>query len=518
MSSDYEKVRFFSLPSPEKHPSRIGAIAKIMGLEAKPIEESRILEIACGAGENLLPIACVYPNAEFLGLDSADKLLKEAKLVAEELKLKNVSFKNYEIGKTKEDFGKFDYIICYGMFSWVAEEIQKSLIQFVKNSLADNGLACISYNSLPGWNLRSSLRDVCKIYDKNSRLPEERIENVKKLLNSLKDLQVDDYSPYGQQLREQLEFLDTQSSGFIFHELLGDQVSATSIDQFSRLIEAESMYFNGDARLSRMRFLSLSDQQSQESIKHIDVKNLTLSELESLADVVNPLSFRTTVFSKNKTKTIDINAISKLYLSSPLVPLSKNPDITGTGAEEFIDAREYTEKETNPLMKACLIFLKDIWPESVALKDLINLAANRFNLDTDTASTEYVRERFLALGCMGMADFFLSEPKCLKHAGEFPIAHPYARFQSKETKKVTNYRHEYSLLDDFQRIMINFMDGTRDIPALQSAMVKAFIDGKLNISEDGKPLKNPLQAEELVREQTINALRMLSESALLSAD
>ena len=50
--------------------------------------------------------------------------------------------------------------------------------------------------------------------------------------------------------------------------------------------------------------------------------------------------------------------MDKLYVSSPLVPLSQNPDITGDGGEEFIDAREYTETETNPLMKACLIFLK----------------------------------------------------------------------------------------------------------------------------------------------------------------
>ena len=119
---------------------------------------------------------------------------------------------------------------------------------------------------------------------------------------------------------------------------------------------------------------------------------------------------------------------------------------------------------------------------------------------------------------MGLADFSLSQAKCLKHAGEFPISHPYARFQSQETKKVTNYRHEYSLLDDFQRIMITYLDGTRDIPAIQSAMVKAMIDGKLRIAEDGKPLENPLQAEDLVREHTIEALRAFAESALLSSE
>ena len=236
MSSNYEIVRFFSLPSPEKHPSRIGAIAKIMGLEAKPIEEARVLEIACGAGDNILPIATVYPKAKFVGIDSAEKLIKEAGSAAKSLNLDNVDFKTFEVGKSEENLGKFDYVICYGMYSWVPEKVKTAILKLISKSLDENGLACMSYNSLPGWNMRSSIRELCRTYDKDSRDSDERVEKAVALIKALKDLQIDDYSPYGQQLREQLEFLESQSGGFIFHEILGDDVSATSVKDFSRAI------------------------------------------------------------------------------------------------------------------------------------------------------------------------------------------------------------------------------------------------------------------------------------------
>ena len=62
------------------------------------------------------------------------------------------------------------------------------------------------------------------------------------------------------------------------------------------------MHLNADARMSRMRFFSLNSEQAQEAIKDIDSKKATLSELEQLADLVSPVSLRTSIFSKNKTK------------------------------------------------------------------------------------------------------------------------------------------------------------------------------------------------------------------------
>ncbi|MEZ4752815.1 MAG: methyltransferase domain-containing protein [Bdellovibrionota bacterium] len=514
----YEEVRFLSLPAPEKHPSRIGAIARIMGLDAKPIETASVLEIGCGAGDNILPIAAVYPNAKFVGIDSSEKLITEAKKTAQSLGLENISFKTFIVGESDEELGSFDYVLCFGMYSWVASQVQDSLIKLISKTINETGLACISYNSFPGWNMRSSIRSIARTFDKDSRDAEERVHKTRALLTAIKELQIDDYSPYGQQLREQLEFLESQSEGFIYHEILGEHVSAVSIKDLADKLSDNFLHLNADARMSRMRFLSLNSEEARKSTKEIVTKKTTIAELEQLADIVSPISLRTSILSKNRTKNLDLNVVDKLYLASPLVALSANPAVLGEGAEEFIDAREYTQQETNSLMKGCIIFLSEIWPESVPLKDLIILTKNRWKLETSEEDLQYARERFLSLACMGLADFSLSRPLCLRHAGEFPISHPYARLQAGGTKRVTNYRHEYSMLDDFQRIMISYLDGTRDIPAIQSAMVKAMLDGKLRITESGEAVKNPLEAETMVRDHTVEALRALAEGALLTSE
>ncbi|OQX00120.1 MAG: hypothetical protein BWK73_49285 [Thiothrix lacustris] len=58
------------------------------------------------------------------------------------------------------DIGQFDYIIAHGVYSWVPMVVREKILQLARDCLTPNGLAYISYNLLPGWRMRGSLRDL----------------------------------------------------------------------------------------------------------------------------------------------------------------------------------------------------------------------------------------------------------------------------------------------------------------------------------------------------------------------
>ena len=50
------------------HPDRIAANARMHGLNPAPVDRCRVLELGCGAGGNLVPMACGLPDARFVGV------------------------------------------------------------------------------------------------------------------------------------------------------------------------------------------------------------------------------------------------------------------------------------------------------------------------------------------------------------------------------------------------------------------------------------------------------------------
>ena len=78
-----------------------------------------------------------------------------------------------------EDFAppaaSFDYVIAHGVYSWVAPAVRDRLLALCRSALADDGVAYISYNALPGGRLREALRDMLVFHTAGLGEPRERI-------------------------------------------------------------------------------------------------------------------------------------------------------------------------------------------------------------------------------------------------------------------------------------------------------------------------------------------------------
>ena len=68
-ATQYDEVRYPGKFYPQASPERLATLATVYGLQPPPVSDCRVLELGCGEGGNVIPLACVFPNSTFLGVD-----------------------------------------------------------------------------------------------------------------------------------------------------------------------------------------------------------------------------------------------------------------------------------------------------------------------------------------------------------------------------------------------------------------------------------------------------------------
>lgn len=73
MDDAYDEQPYTEHAYAETHPSRLAAVARMAQWEAPAIGQATILELGCGRGGNLLPMAAGLPGARFVGIDRSER-------------------------------------------------------------------------------------------------------------------------------------------------------------------------------------------------------------------------------------------------------------------------------------------------------------------------------------------------------------------------------------------------------------------------------------------------------------
>ncbi|WP_193210797.1 class I SAM-dependent methyltransferase [Luteolibacter marinus] len=153
----YSERRYPALSHPVTDIARLAVSARFAGLQRLPLpERCSVLEFGCASGQNLLPLAARYPRSEFTGLDYSDTAIRSAREAAREAGLDNIRFEVADLEHWRPSH-PCDYLIVHGVFSWVPDAVKTRVMELCGQVLSDDGIACISYNTLPGWALRRSV-------------------------------------------------------------------------------------------------------------------------------------------------------------------------------------------------------------------------------------------------------------------------------------------------------------------------------------------------------------------------
>lgn len=187
IKNSYDDLMYESGAFPQTAINNLEARARLMGLQPAPAANAKVLELGCSMGGNIITQALYYPDAEFAGIDLSGRQVVQGNAIIEKMGLKNVRLEEKDILTVDESFGKFDYIIVHGIWSWVPDAVKDKIFSICRNNLTEHGIAYISYNVYPGWKRQEQLREI--MYFAGRDVPEEPLEaRTRKGLDALKAL------------------------------------------------------------------------------------------------------------------------------------------------------------------------------------------------------------------------------------------------------------------------------------------------------------------------------------------
>ena len=90
--------------------------------------------------------------------------------------LSNVEFHQMDVMEmSAEKFGKFDYIIAHGLYSWIPAFVREKVLALCREMLAENGIGYVSYNAYPGAHHRQMVQKMMSFHTRDTSEPMEKV-------------------------------------------------------------------------------------------------------------------------------------------------------------------------------------------------------------------------------------------------------------------------------------------------------------------------------------------------------
>jgi SAM-dependent methyltransferase len=526
-SSTYDNIPYPGRPYGQSHPDRLATVATLLGLTPAPPERCRVLELGCGSGGNLIPMALGLPHSSFFGIDLSANEVARGLTTIQELGLANIELRQLSILDVDDGWGEFDYIICHGVYSWVPAPVQGKILDVYARHLAKGGIGYVSYNCYPGWHSSGMVRDMLSYHARRfaGEPPEHRVARARDLLDFLARATPRPEGIYGRILRERLDFLRDQPDAYVFHEYLEEDNAPLYFHQFAAQLPARGLRYLGD---SEFHMMAATAALPQEQRRDLDALTPDLLEKEQYVDFLCNRSFRETLLCCDRLQP-DYNVrperLLPLHVAAPLTPTSPTPDLASDRPQAFKGLVEMQLTSSMPVVKAALTILGEMWPQRVRLTALPALARQRLGLSPETDADTQRRDLLelantisLAYGAGdSLAMLYVSPPAFTDRVSECPVASPLARLQAARGEPSTNLLHGTTTADAFQMQLLPLLDGTRDRTALLEELVRRFEKGILKIALPSGPVKDLATARAVIGEALVHHLPQLAKTALLLA-
>jgi SAM-dependent methyltransferase len=134
-------------------PAWLDHVALVSGIEP-PVRQSDFTwcDLGCGQGITAIVLAATHPRGSFCGIDAMPVHVDNARRLAAAGDVSNVCFHAIDFAAAADRaLPHFDYIVAHGVYTWIGEQSQRALRQFIDRHLKPGGLVYVSYNAMPGW-------------------------------------------------------------------------------------------------------------------------------------------------------------------------------------------------------------------------------------------------------------------------------------------------------------------------------------------------------------------------------
>jgi len=452
---------YLSLPFPQTHPDRLATLARLFGLESPELPGCRVLEIGCAAGGNLIPLAEQIPGVECIGIDRSARQIADGQRVVDALGYDNVYLLAAGVEDIDASFGDFDFIVCHGVYSWVAGTVQDAILRVCRERLRPDGIAYISYNTLPGWHMRGMIRDLMRHHTLAFPTPSQQVGQARAILDFLAQAVPAEGSAYGALLQQELEGLRNMPDAYIFHEHLEEVNEPLYFRDFVGRAARHGLKYLAEADFATM----LTSRFEPEVAETIERMAPDIVGREQLMDFVCNRTFRQSLLIHRDRwveRTVPLNRIDGFWLASPVKPVDAEMDLAPGKTETFRTDGGATLTSAAPFTKAALLQLSAHWPLPIPWPRLIERAAAMFGTTAtpDAQAIEMLRGDLMQCYTAGLASLHSSAPPLSLDVDERPAAGGLARHQASSGHAVTSLRHEQVTLDEHARVLLTWLDGS----------------------------------------------------------
>jgi len=440
----YNQIPYPTVPSPETHPDRLAAVATLFGMTPAPVTACRVLEIGCGTGGNLIPMAYRLPGSRFTGIDLAETAIAAGRRAADELQLANLDLIAMDLREIGPAVGEFDYIVAQGVYSWIPDDLRDRLLAVCRERLAPQGVAYVSYNALPGRYVRMMLRDMMVYHTRNCADPRERIEQARSLLRMLGEAHLAS-AAWQPMLDQEIRLELKGTEGWFFHDDLAPINDSFYVRDFAARAARHSLQYLGDAETHLMFDTTTS----------LDWVGGDIIEREQYFDFLALRRFRQTLLCGSEVRLerpAGPERMDRFLFSSPA--RQSNGQIEGLHKVCVKDAPEAVARVAAAMGA--------VYPRPVAFDKLLESAGDR----------EFLRATLFTLISTGFAAFHTDSVAPVENVSPRPRANRLAQWESARNGVVTYCNHSANQVDGMVRALIELSDGTREIDDLVCGLAR----------------------------------------------
>jgi 2-polyprenyl-3-methyl-5-hydroxy-6-metoxy-1,4-benzoquinol methylase len=452
LQDSYNDVPYVSAPDPAHHPDRLATIGTLFGLDIAPLAACRVLEVACGDGSNLIPIAAALPRASFTGFDFAAQPLARARRMADGLGLANLRLLECDLRALPADLGPFDYVIAHGLYSWVPADVRAHVLPMIAQHLAPNGVAFVSYNTLPGCRLRAAAWDMIRHHTHDVADRRAKVAAARTLLG-LAGMPVAGDDALQQAMRAEFRNAAAASDSALAHDDLAELNHPVLFSDFA-----------ADAARAGLAYVAESHSGAGSDRGLAEPVRKALAQLDRLAreqylDFVRLRHYRESLLCHaNALPRFDVRPerASGLY-AVPSLATRRAHDANAPSPATGEDAGAITR------------YLLERWPASVPLAELAEWLARRPAGSGKAARP--IEDWILELDAAGIVDLRTRSIDPVTVTGERPEVFAPARWLARERDVIPSLYHEGLRFQDPEaRTLIALLDGTRTRDAIAQAL------------------------------------------------
>jgi len=432
-----------------------------------PIKEYRFMELGCGEGANLLPLAFYNPDSTFIGIDNSEAELHRAEQGARFLGLKNIQLIHGDIRElSPREVSPADYIVAHGLYSWVSEDVRQALLNFCRQALAPNGLAYISYNAQPGWANRRIVRETLL---RSTAVREASIEDkaaraIEVATQLLQDLPSNNYA-FGVLLAEELERVRGSKPGYVFHEYLTEFNDGFWFRDFVDQARSHGLAYVADAQFGRW------EGHVPDEIKTpLAERGLEQMEREEAADLLGHRYFRASILCRTDAERTTLaldDLFEELYVAASLSAESDPFDLTDGLSERFSGNNQAAVTLEASITKAAAVLLASQWPDSMAFETLFAKAVallNEHQYQNSDNPRALLQDDLITLFQAGQIELSLQQVATQQGGQQ---AHKLARYEAAHREALTTPHHMQLPFDAQVMALVRTLNGTKSLPEIQ---------------------------------------------------